>query len=125
MRLFSLTAGDNSELSAMQDEGKVASYCSQMFVMLDKWLNQVDAEKGELVCYRTGEMQWWANEVKKVKDASFAVVAANNHYPASGPDNARRFRKTIGCLNLYGKKRNRLNLINSFQGMIPPQSLNP
>jgi hypothetical protein len=32
----------------MEDEKQmIASYCSQTFVILDKWLNQVGAEKGE------------------------------------------------------------------------------
>ncbi len=31
----------------MEDKGQIASYCSQTFVILDKWLNQLGAEKGE------------------------------------------------------------------------------
>jgi len=31
----------------MNDESQLSNYCSQTFVILDKWLNQVGGEKGE------------------------------------------------------------------------------
>lgn len=31
----------------MNDESQLSTYCSQTFVILDKWLNQVGGEKGE------------------------------------------------------------------------------
>jgi uncharacterized protein YecE (DUF72 family) len=46
---------------------------------------------------RTEEMQMWAEELSRVKDAlAIGIVAANNHYAGFGPATANAFRKMIG-----------------------------
>lgn len=58
-----------------------------------------DSDFGKLQKDRVQEMQYWANEMNKMRDnkaLKSGVVAANNHYAGFGPGTANIFRKMIG-----------------------------
>lgn len=48
---------------------------------------------------RSGEMQYWVDEITKLKNSNLfnaGFVAANNHYAGFGPATANGFRKMVG-----------------------------
>ncbi len=58
-----------------------------------------DSEFGKLQKDRVQEMQYWANEIIKLRNnkaLKSGVVAANNHYAGFGPGTANMFLKMLG-----------------------------
>jgi len=69
---------------------------------------------------RLDEMQYWADELKKVQqdreeNINFAVASANNHYAGFGPATANIFKSMVGVPEAVWKE-NRDHALSDFTG---------
>lgn len=73
-----------------------------------------DSEFGKLQKYRVEEMQYWANQIiklKKEKSLKSGMVASNNHYAGFGPGTANIFRKMLGMKEVVYEEMKQTRLI--------------
>jgi uncharacterized protein YecE (DUF72 family) len=71
-----------------------------------------DSEFGKIQKDRINEMEYWANEIKKLtkeKKLKRGVVAANNHYAGFGPGTANTFRTLIGMQEVTWHEKEKID----------------